>query len=96
MPVKEEIIKVLSKNLAPIYLNVEDFSESHRGHAGFREGFQTHLAVSIVSDAFIKKTQIERQRLIYGLLGHLFTNGPLHALTLKTLTGDEAKNRKLL
>lgn len=96
MPVKAEIIKVLSEHLAPIYINVEDFSESHRGHAGFREGFQTHIAVSIVSDVFIKKTQIERQRMIYGLLGHLLTSGPLHALTLKTLTSAEAKNRKLL
>ena len=96
MPVKREIIKILSEALAPIYMSVDDFSESHRGHAGFREGVQTHLAVVVVSDVFDGKPRIERQKMIYGLLDHLITNGPIHALTLKTLTGEEAKNKRLL
>lgn len=93
MPVRDKIIKLLEDALAPLFLKVEDFSESHRGHAGYREG-GSHFAVTIVSSHFTGKTAIERQRLIYQILDDDLRSGVIHALTLKTLTPEQADSRR--
>jgi BolA family transcriptional regulator, general stress-responsive regulator len=92
MSLREGIISILTKELTPIYLEVKDFSESHRGHSGYREGGETHFDVVIISDVFSGKSRIDRQKLVYHLLDHEIKT-KIHALTLKTLTGEEAKKR---
>ncbi len=96
MPVRDEIIKVLQQELGPVFLNVSDFSEKHRGHAGYGEKGESHFAVIVVSDGFLGKSRIERQRMIYTALDDMVTNGPIHALTVKALTVDEAQKSKIL
>jgi BolA protein len=96
MPVRDEIIKVLEQELSPVFIDVSDFSEKHRGHAGYGEKGESHFAVIVVSDGFTDKTRIERQRMVYGALNDMVTNGPIHALTIKALTIDEAKKSKIL
>ena len=51
-----------------------------------------HFTVIVVSDAFIDKKLIERQRMVYASLGDKFATGEIHALSLKTFTQDEYKN----
>lgn len=94
MSVRDEIIKVLTENLKPLYLEVDDFSEQHRGHAGYRAGGESHFAVLIVADSFSGKSRPERQRMVYGLLDPQLRGNIIHALTLKTLTPSEAENRQ--
>lgn len=95
MSLRERIISILTKELTPIYLDVTDFSERHRGHAGYGENGESHFDVTIVSDIFSGKSRVDRQKLIYGFLeAELKTQ--IHALTLKTLTGEEAEKRQLL
>lgn len=95
MSIREHIITILEESLSPVYLKVEDFSEKHAGHAGYRDGGGSHIAVVIVSDAFIGKSLVERHRMLYDMLENEIRSG-LHALKLKTLTAEEAERRKSL
>jgi len=52
MSIKEQIEQKLRAAFAPAHLDVIDDSESHRGHAGFQEGGQSHFNVAIKSDVF--------------------------------------------
>lgn len=75
--------------LAPVRLEIADESSSHAGHAGWREGGETHFRVEIVSAAFAGQSRVARQRQVYALLKDEFAAG-LHALALTTLTPAEA------
>lgn len=52
-------------------------------------GTMDHYEVVIVSDAFEGKTLIKRHRMIYDALAEEM-KGPIHALTLQTLTTAQA------
>ena len=80
MSVSERITSLLEKELTPIFLEVTDFSESHKGHAGYREGGQTHFRIRMASPAFAGLGRIERHRLVHRTLGDIV--GRIHALAL--------------
>ena len=80
----------LRTRFAPQRLSIEDESSRHRGHAGHREGGESHFRVEIVSQAFEGKNRVARQRLVYETLKDEFDTG-LHALALTTLTPSEDK-----
>jgi len=65
----------------PLVLNVIDESERHRGHAGWREGGETHFRVEIRAPAFAAMSRIERHRAIHAALGAELI-GDIHALAL--------------
>lgn len=94
MSLRERIISILTKELTPIYLKVVDFSEKHRGHVGYGEKGESHFDVIVVSDVFSGKSRVERQKLVYGFLAEEMKS-QIHALTLKTLTVEEADKRQL-
>lgn len=73
---------------SPTRLVLEDESSKHRGHAGWRDGGETHFKVEIVSAAFDGKSRVARQRLVYETLKEELAAG-LHALALSTLTPGE-------
>lgn len=66
--------------LEPLRLEIEDQSESHRGHAGWREGGETHFRITLASPRFAGLSRVERQRLVHHALGGLTTR--VHALTM--------------
>jgi BolA protein len=78
----------LRTRFAPSRLSIEDESSKHRGHAGHREGGESHFRVEIVSAAFEGKNRVARQRLVYETLKEELDAG-LHALALTTLTPAE-------
>lgn len=80
----------LRTRFEPTRLSIEDESAQHRGHAGHREGGESHFRVEIVSAAFDGKNRVARQRLVYETLKDEFAGG-LHALALTTLTPTEDK-----
>ena len=53
-------------------------------------GGRDHWEVHIVSEAFAGKMPIQRHRMIYDLFAEEL-KGPIHALTLKTLTPAQAE-----
>lgn len=82
------IDRKLRERFAPTRLSIEDESARHRGHAGHREGGESHFRVEIVSPAFTGHSRVTRQRLVYQTLQDEFAGG-LHALALTTLTPEE-------
>lgn len=63
-------------------LSVVDESHLHAGHAGWREGGETHFRIAVVSDAFAGKSRVERHRMVNATLQEAFDRG-LHALAIK-------------
>jgi len=88
LAVADTIERKLTEALAPQRLNIVDDSEKHKGHAGYREGGETHFRVEIVSDAFAGQNRVARQRRVYEILAEELAAG-VHALQLKTLTPEE-------
>jgi BolA protein len=78
----------LRARFAPLRLEIEDDSARHRGHAGYREGGETHFRVEIVATAFEGQNRVARQRLVYDTLKDEFAAG-LHALEVRALTPAE-------
>ena len=51
------IEKTLRKNFEPVFLEVLDESEQHRGHVGFKDGTQTHFKI-IIGSALISLSRM--------------------------------------
>ncbi|WP_050928037.1 BolA family protein [Aestuariivita boseongensis] len=81
MSVTSEITQKLQSAFAPRELEVIDDSESHRGHAGYQEGGESHFNVRIRSDAFKGQSRIARHRAVHAALGPELV-GRIHALAL--------------
>ncbi len=50
-------------------LEIEDESELHRGHSGWREGGQTHFHVRLTAPELAGLSRIERHRAVHAALG---------------------------
>jgi BolA family transcriptional regulator, general stress-responsive regulator len=81
MSVEQEMRDRLQAAFAPRELEVVDDSESHRGHAGFREGGATHFNVRIRSEQFKGMNRLARHRAVHAALGADLI-GQIHALAL--------------
>lgn len=81
MQICDEIEARLNDAFAPDELVVEDDSESHRGHGGWREGGQTHFNVKLRATAFADMTRLQRHRAVHAALGPELV-GRIHALAL--------------
>ena len=82
MSVTDEITVRLNDAFSPQRLEVIDESESHRGHAGYQEGGESHFRIRIASPAFGPMTRIARHRAIHAALGPDLI-GRIHALALE-------------
>jgi BolA family transcriptional regulator, general stress-responsive regulator len=94
MSVAEGIRAKLTAGLEPIRLVIRDESHRHAGHAGARPEGETHFRIEIVAAAFIGESRIARQRRVYQLLAEELA-GRVHALSLATLTPEEAQELEI-
>ena len=80
----------LTEALAPTRLEIDDDSASHSGHAGAHPdgGGETHFNVTIESAAFLGKSRIARQRLVYGIVADELRER-VHAMSLKLTAPGE-------
>ena len=81
MRVEDEIREKLLAAFSPDVLEIEDESEKHRGHAGYREGGQSHFRVQISAPVFKDMNRIQRHRAIHAAMGADLI-GRIHALAL--------------
>jgi BolA protein len=81
----EKIRARLEAAFAPRHLEVIDDSESHRGHAGYQEGGESHYRVEIASASFEDMDRIARHRAVHRALGPDLV-AEIHALALKIST----------
>jgi BolA family transcriptional regulator, general stress-responsive regulator len=93
-PVAQKIRQTLTAALSPVALEIEDDSGRHAGHhheggMDAREGGESHFNLRIVSAAFVGQSRLQRQRAVNALLADQLA-GPVHALSIRALTPDEA------
>ncbi len=90
MTVQNRVIDEIEARLRAAFaitdLTVEDESESHRGHAGWREGGQTHFHVALRSPDMAGLTRLARHRAVHQALGPDLV-ARIHALRM-TLAPD--------
>ena len=71
--------------LGPEHLEIIDESEMHRGHAGYRDGGQSHFRVVIRCSLLDTLSRIARHKAIHTAIGaELVTS--IHALSLDVLS----------
>ena len=76
--------------LEPLEMELTDESDSHRGHAGYQAGGNTHWRLAIVSPRFAGQPVVARHRMVYQALGDLMQN-PIHALAITARAPEETK-----
>ncbi len=81
MSVTEEIRSKLEQAFAPRELEVIDDSESHRGHAGYREGGESHFQVRMRAAQLGDMGRVQRHRAVHAALGPDLV-ARIHALAL--------------
>lgn len=79
---RSSIIAKLSAAFEPSALDVIDESESHRGHAGYRAGGETHFRVTISAASLEGLTRLAQHRAIMDCLAEELSAG-LHALAIE-------------
>jgi BolA protein len=88
MTLKDRMTRALEERFEPLALAVVDESHQHVGHAGWREGGETHYRIDIVSSAFEGKSRVERHRMVNDALSEAFEGG-LHALAIRARAPGE-------
>ena len=85
----ETLQNKLQAAFQPTRLEIVDDSARHSGHAGAREGGESHFNVTIEAPAFAGTNKVARQRMVYRALAEELA-GPLHALSIKALAPGES------
>ena len=80
MSVKDEIFERLSAAFQVEVLEIQDDSEKHRGHGGWKEGGETHFSVKIRAASLAAMPRLARHRAVHAALGDLTVR--IHALAL--------------
>ena len=87
----------IMRTFAPTALEIFNDSHLHSHHKAMKDSTsqETHFRVYITSDAFAKKMQPARHRMVYTLLkDELAAQGGIHALQLRTRTPEEEEKAK--
>lgn len=81
MSVRQEIHDKLAQSFDVRTLEVVDDSESHRGHAGYQEGGESHFNVMIRARDFEGMSRLQRHRAVHAAIGPELV-ARIHALAL--------------
>ena len=81
-PMADILHDKLAAAFAPEHLEVIDESERHRGHAGWREGGETHFRVVMRSARLDGLSRLARSRAVHDVLREELS-GRVHALGLE-------------
>ena len=73
----------------PVRLEVLDESSKHHGHAGWRDGGETHFRIVIEADAFAGKSRVETHRAINQVLTDELAER-VHALAIEARSRPNA------
>ncbi|WP_338721123.1 BolA family protein [Devosia sp. XK-2] len=74
----------LSEKFSPLHLEVIDESASHHGHAGWREGGETHFRVRIATRNFDGLSRVAQHRAVMEALDDEL-KASVHALAIEVL-----------
>lgn len=87
MSIRDTIIAKLTDAFTPTHLEVIDESSRHHGHAGWREGGETHFRVRLATHEFAGKPRVAQHRAVMAALkDELDTR--VHALAIEVLPAE--------
>jgi len=81
LTITEEMRSRLEAAFAPTRLEIADESEAHRGHAGYRDGGESHFRILMRAPALAGLGRVARHRAVHAALGPDLV-GRIHALAL--------------
>ena len=84
MSMTDTIHAKLTEKVAPLQLEVIDESQSHHGHAGWREGGETHFRVRIATRDFDGLSRVAQHRAVNQALDDELKSS-VHALAIEVL-----------
>lgn len=87
MSMVDTIRAKLTEQFDPTHLEVIDESHHHAGHAGWREGGETHFRVRIATRNFDGMTRIAQHRAVMGALNDELKS-QIHALNIEVLKAE--------
>ena len=87
MSMVDTIRAKLTEQFDPTHLEVIDESHHHAGHAGWREGGETHFRVRIATRNFDGMTRIAQHRAVMGALNDELKT-QVHALNIEVLKSE--------
>lgn len=87
MSVKDTMNAKLTEKFAPVFIEVIDESNQHFGHAGWREGGETHFRVRIATRHFDGMSRVAQHRAINEVL-EADLRDRVHALAIEILPVD--------
>jgi len=87
MSIRDTIAEKLNEAYAPVHLEVIDESNRHQGHAGWREGGETHFRVRIATRHFAGLARVAQHRAVMETLDAEIKGG-VHALAIEVLPVD--------
>ncbi len=93
-PIGTIILEKLTLAFDPVSIELDDDSWRHAGHhheggMDAKPGGESHFNLTLVSKAFEGQGRVARQRAVNAALAEEMA-GPVHALSIKALTPDEA------
>lgn len=87
MSARDTITRKLTDKFAPVFLDVIDESMQHHGHAGWREGGETHFRVRIATRHFDGMSRVAQHRAVMETLDAELKD-KVHALAIEVLPAD--------
>jgi BolA protein len=84
MSMTDTIHAKLTEKFSPLHLEVIDDSASHHGHAGWREGGETHFRVRIATRNFDGMSRVAQHRAVMDALDDELKSS-VHALAIEVL-----------
>jgi Stress-induced morphogen (activity unknown) len=87
MSMTDTIHAKLSEKFSPLRLEVIDESASHHGHAGWREGGETHFRVRIATRNFDGMSRLAQHRAVMSALDDELKTS-VHALQIEILPAE--------
>ena len=87
MSARDTIEAKLAAKFAPAFLDVIDESNKHFGHAGWREGGETHFRVRIAAHHFDGMSRVAQHRAVMDVLDAELKD-KVHALAIEVLPAD--------
>lgn len=84
MSMTDTIHARLTEKFSPLHLEVIDESASHHGHAGWREGGETHFRVRIATRNFDGMSRVAQHRAVMDALDAELKSS-VHALAIEVL-----------
>jgi BolA protein len=87
MSARDTITAKLTSKFAPVFLDVIDESTRHHGHAGWREGGETHFRVRIATRHFDGMSRVAQHRAVMDVL-EAELKDRVHALAIEVLPPD--------